>query len=87
LAREEGVFNWVANIAAQHANNSAARLFVLIYLAGTVVTALLSNDATVVLTPAVLAVVRRMKVDPKPYLLARALIANAASFVFPSQSL
>src|ERR1700678_2903283 len=84
LAREEGVFDWVADVAAQHARNSPGRLFVLIYLVGTVVTALLSNDATaVVLTPAVLAVVRRAKVDPKPYLLACAFIANAASFVFP----
>jgi arsenical pump membrane protein len=48
------------------------------------VTALFSNDATaVVLTPAVLAVVRRAKVDAKPYLLACAFIANAASFIFP----
>jgi arsenical pump membrane protein len=84
LAREEGVFEWLADVAAQHARNSPARLFALIYLVGTVVTALLSNDATaVVLTPAVLAVVRRAKVDPKPYLLACAFIANAASFVFP----
>src|SRR6202451_3735962 len=84
LAREEGVFDWVADVAAQHARNSPGRLFVLIYLVGTVVTALLSNDATaVVLTPAVLAVVRRAKGDPKPYLLACAFIANAASFVFP----
>jgi arsenical pump membrane protein len=84
LAREEGVFDWVADVAAQHAKNSRGRLFVLIYLVGTLVTALLSNDATaVVLTPAVLAVVRRAKVDPKPYLLACAFIANAASFVFP----
>jgi arsenical pump membrane protein len=84
LAREEGVFDWVADMAAQHARNSPGRLFVLIYLVGTLVTALLSNDATaVVLTPAVLAVVRGAKVDPKPYLLACAFIANAASFVFP----
>jgi arsenical pump membrane protein len=84
LAREEGVFDWVADVAAQHARNSLGRLFGLIYLVGTVVTAVLSNDATaVVLTPAVLAVVRRAKVDPKPYLLACAFIANAASFVFP----
>ena len=56
----------------------------MIYLVGMIVTALLSNDATaVVLTPAVLAVVRRAEVDPKPYLLACAFIANAASFVFP----
>ncbi len=84
VAREEGVFEWVADVAAQHARNSPARLFALIYLVGTVVTALLSNDATaVVLTPAVLAVVRRAKVYPKPYLLTCAFIANAASFVFP----
>ena len=84
LAREERVFEWVADVAAQHANNSAGRLFVLVYLVGTIVTALLSNDATaVVLTPAVLAVVRRARVEPKPYLLACAFIANAASFVFP----
>jgi arsenical pump membrane protein len=84
LAREEKVFDWVADVAAQHARNSPRRLFVLIYLVGTLVTAFLSNDATaVVLTPAVLAVVRRAKVNPKPYLLACAFIANAASFVFP----
>jgi arsenical pump membrane protein len=84
LAREEGVFEWLADVAAQHAKQSAWRLFALIYLVGTLVTAFLSNDATaVVLTPAVLAVVRKAKVEPKPYLLACAFIANAASFVFP----
>lgn len=84
LAREEHVFAWVADVAARHASRSPARLFVLVYLVGIVVTALLSNDATaVVLTPAVLAVVRRADVQPKPYLLSCALIANAASFIFP----
>ncbi len=84
LAREQHVFDWLANLAAQHAKGSSARLFVLVYCVGVAVTALLSNDATaVVLTPAVLAVVRRARVDPKPYLLACALIANAASFIFP----
>jgi len=84
MAREEKVFDWAASIAAIHAGNSPRRLFALVYAVGLVVTALLSNDATaVVLTPAVLAVVRRARVSPKPYLLACALIANAASFVFP----
>lgn len=84
MAREEGVFDWVADIAVQRAGKSAGWLFVWIYVVGVVVTALLSNDATaVVMTPAVLAVVRRARVDPKPYLLACALIANAASFVLP----
>lgn len=84
LAREEGVFNWIAEVAAAHANGSPSRLFLLIYLAGTAVTIFLSNDATaVVLTPAVLTIVRRLKVEPAPHLLACALIANAASFVLP----
>ncbi|HEX3470697.1 MAG TPA: arsenic transporter [Silvibacterium sp.] len=84
LARHEGVFDWLADVALRHADSSASRLFILIYLAGVAVTALLSNDATaVVLTPAVLAVVRRARVEPRPYLLACALIANAASFVLP----
>jgi arsenical pump membrane protein len=84
MARYEGVFDWVAGIAVQHSDRSAKRLFLLMYLAGTVVTVLLSNDATaVVLTPAVLAAVRRARVEPRPYLLSCAFIANAASFVLP----
>lgn len=84
LAREEHVFDWAAGVAADHAKGSPRRLFALVYIVGAIVTALLSNDATaVVLTPAVLAVVRRARLNPKPYLLACAFIANAASFVFP----
>lgn len=84
MARVEHVFDWAAGVAATHARGSPQRLFALVYGVGIAVTALLSNDATaVVLTPAVLAVVRRARVSPKPYLLACALIANAASFVFP----
>jgi arsenical pump membrane protein len=83
-ARHEGVFDWMAGIAVDHARGSAARLFLLIYLAGTIVTIFLSNDATaVVLTPAVLAAVRHANLRPRPYLLICALIANAASFVLP----
>ncbi len=84
MAREEGVFDWAAGLAAGHARGSPQRLFLLVYLVGIVVTALLSNDATaVVLTPAVLAVARRARIHAEPYLLACAFIANAASFVFP----
>src|ERR1700735_426616 len=56
LARREGLFDWLAALAAEHAKGSTQRLFTLIYLVAIVVTALLSNDATaVVLTPAVYA--------------------------------
>ena len=54
------------------------------YTAGTLVTVFMSNDATaVVLTPAILAAVRKAKVQPLPYLFVCALIANAASFLLP----
>src|SRR5436305_13461039 len=84
LARRGGVFEWLAGVAAARAGGSGARLFLLIYGVGVVVTVFLSNDATaVVLTPAVFAAVRRARVKPLPYLFACAFIANAASFVLP----
>jgi arsenical pump membrane protein len=85
LARETGLFDWLAAQAASHAHGSATRLFGLVYLVGIVVTVFLSNDATaVVLTPAVAAVTRASKVaNPLPYLLICAFIANAASFALP----
>ena len=84
LAREQGVFDWVASVAVRGAKGSRSRLFLLVYGVGTLVTVLMSNDATaVVLTPAILAAVRKAKVSPLPYLFVCALIANAASFVLP----
>ncbi len=84
LARREGVFDWLARHAVKTANGSNSRLFTLIYAVGTIVTILLSNDATaVVLTPAVLAAVRAARAEPVPYLFICAFIANAASFVLP----
>src|ERR1700689_5757466 len=84
LAREEKVFEWVADVAAQHARNSPGRLFLLVYLVGVVVTAFLSNDATaVVLTPAVLTATKKAKVQALPFLFVCAFIANGASFVLP----
>jgi arsenical pump membrane protein len=84
LAREQGVFDWVASVAVRGAKGSCSRLFLLVYGAGTLVTIFMSNDATaVVLTPAILTAVRKAKVSPLPYLFVCALIANAASFVLP----
>ncbi|MGB6536678.1 MAG: arsenic transporter [Xanthobacteraceae bacterium] len=85
VARSEGLFDWLAAIAARRADGSGEKLFLLTYCVGTVVTVFLSNDATaVVLTPAVAAAARAAKVEqPLPYLLICAFIANAASFVLP----
>ncbi|MGO4714902.1 arsenic transporter [Bradyrhizobium sp. 2TAF24] len=84
VARKEGLFDWLAAFAVRHARGSAQRLFLIVYGVGTLVTVFLSNDATaVVLTPAVYAATRAAKVEPLPYLLVCAFIANAASFVLP----
>ncbi len=85
LGRAEGLFDWLAGHTARLAGGSGARLFTLIYLMGTLVTMLLSNDATaVVLSPAVAAVARSVRArNPLPYLLICAFVANAASFVLP----
>jgi arsenical pump membrane protein len=84
LARREGLFDWLAKRAVRGARGSASRLFLLIYIVGTLVTVFLSNDATaVVLTPAVYAAAKAAKAEPLPYLFICALIANAASFVLP----
>lgn len=84
FAREEGVFTWVAARAVRSARGSRATLFALIYGAGVVTTAFLSNDATiVVLTPAVLAALAQTDAAPEPFVFACALVANAASTVLP----
>jgi arsenical pump membrane protein len=84
LAREHGLFDWVAGQALAHARGRALGLFKVVFLLGVGVTAVLSNDATaVVLTPAVLAIARRARCDPMPPLFACAMVANAAGFVLP----
>ncbi|MBF0860469.1 MULTISPECIES: arsenic transporter [Acetobacteraceae] len=83
-ARANGLFDWIATWAVNHAAGSTAKLFTLVYLAGVVVTTFMSNDATaVVLTPAVFAAAKKAKADPLPLLFACAFVANAASFVLP----
>ncbi|WP_144148672.1 arsenic transporter [Paraburkholderia sp. BCC1884] len=84
VGRREGLFDWVAVLAVNHARGSPRKLFLLVYLVGVVITAFLSNDATaVVLTPAVFAAARKAKTPPLPLLFVCAFIANAASFVLP----
>ena len=84
LARHEGLFTWMATRVLALARHSRGRLFTLVYLLGTGVTVLLSNDTTaIVLTPAVAAALSRTDADPLPYLFACAFVANAASFVLP----
>jgi arsenical pump membrane protein len=84
VARQQGLFDWLATHAVRHAKGSAKKLFLIVYGVGTLVTVFLSNDATaVVLTPAVYAAATAARVPPLPYLFICAFIANAASFVLP----
>jgi len=84
VGRREGLFDWVAVLAVNHAKGSPKRLFLLVYLVGVVVTTFLSNDAAaVVLTPAVFAAAKKAGSKPLPLLFVCAFIANAASFVLP----
>ena len=83
-AQISGIFDWVAGRAVRIAGRSRLRLFALVYGVGIVTTALFSNDATiVVLTPAVIDALKRYDASPVPYVVACALIANAASFLLP----
>jgi arsenical pump membrane protein len=84
FAQRDGLFAWAAVRAIRIARGSRMRLFAVVYVVGIVTTALLSNDATVILlTPAVLNALARYDAAPLPYALACALVANAASFVLP----
>ncbi len=83
-ARIGGLFAWVATVAVRSARGSRLRLLAIVYGAGIITTALLSNDATiVVLTPAVIDALRRCEAPAPAYVIACALVANAASFVLP----
>ena len=85
LAQTHGVFDWLATLAVQACQRfPSPAVCTHLHAIGTLVTIFMSNDATaVVLTPAVLASVKKSKVDPLPYLFICAFIANAASFVLP----
>lgn len=84
VAEQAGLFRTAAALAARTARGSQRRLLIGLYLAGVLITAVLSNDATaLLLTPVAFAAATRLGIDPRPYAFACALVANAASFVLP----
>lgn len=84
LARVQGLFDWIAVTLAQRAASSTSRLFLWSFCGAIVVTALLSNDGTILLlTPAALALARSAKIAVAPFAFAIAFVANAASFILP----
>jgi arsenical pump membrane protein len=84
LAEVAGLFDWAATQAARLSGNSSRRLFFNIFLLGTLISTLLSNDATaLILTPIVYTLVTRLKLPVLPFLFACTFIADTASFILP----
>ena len=83
-AQLSGAFRWIADLVVERAGGSRRRLFVLVFLACSAVTVLLSNDATAIaLTPIVYQAVRRHTENVKVYLFGCVFAANTASFGLP----
>jgi arsenical pump membrane protein len=84
LAEEAGLFDWLAVQAARFAGKSAARLFVNVFLLGSLISMILSNDATaLILTPIVYVLVTKLRLPVLPFLFACTFIADTASFLLP----
>ncbi len=88
LLRASGFFAWAAIHATRAANGDGHALYRNVFLLGAVTTALLSLDTTaVILTPIVLSFVGRLKLTPRPFLLACAFVANTGSLLLPVSNL
>ena len=88
LADEEGVFGFAGAVVGRLSRSSPQRLLGLVFVVASVVTAVLSLDATVVLlTPVVLATVTRSGMRPKPHVYACGHLANSASLLLPVSNL
>jgi arsenical pump membrane protein len=84
LAEAAGLFDWLAVQAARLAGQSAALLFLNVFLLGTLISMVLSNDATaLILTPIVYVLVTKLRLPVLPYLFACTFIADTASFLLP----
>ncbi len=84
LAEVAGLFDWLAFQAARLSGNSSRRLFLNTFLLGSLISMLLSNDATaLILTPIIYSLVTRLRLPVLPFLFACTFIADTASFLLP----
>ena len=84
LAEAAGLFDWLAVQAARLAGENATRLFLNVFLLGSLISMILSNDATaLILTPIVYTLVTRLRLPVLPFLFACTFIADTASFLLP----
>ena len=84
LAEQAKVFDRMAAVATRLAGDSPRRLFVNVFIIGTVISTFLTNDATaLILTPIVYALVTSLRLNPLPYVFACTFIADTASMTLP----
>ena len=88
LVGKSGFFDWAAIWCGRAARGDARALYRNSFVLGAIVTAVLSLDTTaVILTPVVLALVRRLKVPAAPYIVMCAFVANVGSLILPISNL
>jgi arsenical pump membrane protein len=88
LVGKSGFFDWAAIRCALLAKGDAHSLYRNAFVAGAIITAILSLDTTaVMLTPVMLALVKRLKVPAAPYVLLCAFVANVGSLLLPISNL
>ncbi len=88
LCDAEGVFAAAGRLMARRSRGEPVRLLGLVFVVASVITALLSLDATVVLlTPAVFATAARMRLRARPHVYACTHLANSASLLLPVSNL
>ncbi len=84
----EGLFTACGAWMARRAEGRPVRLLAAVFVLASLITAVLSLDATVVLlTPVVLATATRMGVETRPHLYACAHLSNTASLLLPVSNL
>jgi arsenical pump membrane protein len=88
LCDDEGVFAACGAAMTRACRGQASRLLVGVFVVASVVTAVLSLDATVVLlTPVVFATAASLRIRPKPHIYACTHLANSASLLLPVSNL
>lgn len=88
LVEKSGFFDWAAVHAARAARGDTGVLVRNVFVLGALITAVLSLDTTaLLLTPLVLAFVRRLGLPARPFVLLCALVANNASLLLPVSNL
>ena len=88
LCERHGLFEAAGSWMASGSGGRPVSLLALVFIVASVVTAVLSLDATVVLlTPVVFATVARLRLRAKPHVYACTHLANSASLLLPVSNL